>query len=64
MFDHELKAGEYESGIMSALAVLGFDTQKGGWMAATNYTPILSAIVTITRALVVHSAHKEREDEV
>jgi len=64
MFDHELKADEHESGIMSALAVLGLDTQKGGWMPATNYTPILSAMVTVVRALVVYSAYKKREDEV
>jgi len=64
MFDHELKADEHESGIMSALAVLGLDTQKGGWTAATNYTPILSAMVTVVRALVVYSAYKKREDEV
>lgn len=64
MLDHELKAGEYKSGMMSGLAVLGFNTQKGGWMPATNYTPILSAIVMTARTLVIYSAHKEQEDEV
>lgn len=56
MFDHELKAGEYESGIISALAVLGLNPEKEGWNTAKNYTPILSAVVTITRGLVVYRA--------
>ena len=64
MFDHELKASEYESGIISALAVLGLDTEKGGWMPAENFTPLLSAIVTVTRAMVVYTAHKHREGAI
>ena len=64
MFDHELSTGEFESGIISALAVLGLNTEKGGWKEAINYTPILSAIVTGTRALVIHQAWKDREDEI
>ena len=56
MFDHELKAGEYESGIISALAVLGLNPEKEGWSTAMNYTPVLSAVVTITRGLVVYKA--------
>ena len=56
MFDHELKASDFESGIISALAVLGLNNETGGWTPAINYTPILSAIVTITRALVIHQA--------
>ena len=56
MFDHELKAGEYESGIISALAVLGLSPEKEGWSTPMNYTPILSAVVTIIRGLVVYKA--------
>jgi hypothetical protein len=56
MFDHELKAGEYESGIISALAILGLNPDDGGWSTAMNYTPVLSAVVTITRGLVVYRA--------
>ena len=56
MFDHELKAGEYESGIISALAVLGLSPENEGWSTAMNYTPVLSAVVTITRGLVVYRA--------
>jgi hypothetical protein len=54
MFDHELKAGEYESGIISALAVLGLNSEREGWSIAMNYTPVLSVVVTIIRGLVVY----------
>ena len=53
MFNYELKDKTYDSAIISGLAVLGLDTQDGGWMPALNYTPILTAIVTVLRALVV-----------
>jgi hypothetical protein len=56
MLDHELKAGEHENAIISCIAVLGLETQDGGWMDAMNFTPILSAIVTIARGLVVYAA--------
>ncbi|KAK4897073.1 hypothetical protein LTR49_028043 [Elasticomyces elasticus] len=39
MFNHELRDREYDSAIMSGLAVLASDTQSGGWMPATNYPP-------------------------
>jgi hypothetical protein len=56
MLDHELKAGEHENAIISCIAVLGLETQDGGWMDAMNFTPILLAIVTIARGLVVYAA--------
>jgi hypothetical protein len=54
MFDYELKAGEYESSIISALAVLGLNLEREGWSTAINYTSVLSAVVTIIRGLVVY----------
>lgn len=63
MFDHELKEGEYESAVISALAVLGLDTNEG-WASAMNYTPKLSAIVTVTRALIVYQAWIQRQDHI
>ncbi len=54
MFDHKLKANKYESGIISGLSVIGLDTNKGGWVKAKNFTPVLSAIVIITCALVAY----------
>ncbi len=60
MFDHELKDSEFKSGIISRLAVLGIDIQTGSWKTALNYTPILSAIVTVMRALVVYRSWQMR----
>ena len=54
MFDHELKDREFESGIISAAAVLGLEVEKGGWRSALSYTPILSAMITTLRALVIY----------
>ena len=64
MFDHELKDSEFQSGIMSGLAVLGIDTQNGRWKSALSYTPILSAIVAIMRALVVYRAWQMRQHSI
>lgn len=37
MFDHELQDDEFDSGVVSAMAVLGID-DRGEWKAAVNYT--------------------------
>lgn len=34
MFEHELRDDEFESGVISELAVLGIDTQSGSWKSA------------------------------
>ena len=64
MFDYKLKDSEFRSGIMSALAVLGIDTQTGSWKSALSYTPILSAVVAIMRALVVYRAWQMRQHNI
>ncbi|KAK5109835.1 hypothetical protein LTR85_002040 [Meristemomyces frigidus] len=46
MFDHELRDSEYESGIISGLAVLALHTQGGGWMSPM-YTPVCAAMMTV-----------------
>ncbi|KAK5706932.1 hypothetical protein LTR97_001924 [Elasticomyces elasticus] len=46
MFDQELRDNEFDSGIVSALAVLGLD-ENGDWKAAFNYTQVLSAAVSL-----------------
>lgn len=56
MLDHLLPRSEFSSGLVSAVAVLGLDTASTGWTDASSFTPKLSAIITISRALVVYSA--------
>lgn len=64
MFDDELKDSDYESGIVSVLTVLGLKAERGGWRPVNHYTPILSAIVMVTGALVIYKAWHKREDAV
>ena len=55
LLDHPLAHSEYDSALISGLAVLAID-QHGGWLSAENYTPKYSAIVKLARLLVVQSA--------
>jgi hypothetical protein len=61
MFDHTLQDREFESGIISAAAILGLEVEKEGWKSALTYTPALSAIITTMRALVVYQGYRERQ---
>jgi hypothetical protein len=54
MFDHKMKDHEYDSAIVSGLAVIGIRHTGEGYAAAIDYTPKLSAIVTVLRGLVVY----------
>lgn len=64
MFDQELKDSEFKSGVMSGLAVLGIDMETGSWKSALSYTLILSAVVAVARALVVHRAWQTRQQSI
>ena len=64
MFDHELKDREFESGVISAAAVLGLEVEREGWRSALSYTPVLSAIITVMRALVVYKAYNHRQQSI
>lgn len=64
MFDHELGDSEYDSAIISGIAVLGLDTDNKGWAPAESFTLRLSAIVTITRAMVVYTAYSHRQKTI
>ncbi|KAG6990658.1 hypothetical protein FocnCong_v019731 [Fusarium oxysporum f. sp. conglutinans] len=51
--DHPFKNGDhYESIVIGALAIMGFDREGGGWVPAINYTPIYSAVIKVARYLV------------
>ncbi|KAL8300987.1 hypothetical protein RB593_003818 [Gaeumannomyces tritici] len=63
LFDHDIQDNEFQNALYSGLAVLGI--QPGhGWRSALVFTPRLSAVVTVTRMLVLYRAHRDREDEV
>ena len=64
MLDHKLVDQEFQSGLISGLAVQGLDTEDCGWQDALNYTPKLAAIVTVSKALVVYIAWKNKQDDI
>jgi hypothetical protein len=63
LLDHHLKDDEYKSAFVSATAVMGVDGDRR-WKDPLAYTPIISAIVTIARMLVLYTAVKTRQDRV
>ena len=60
MFAYELKALEFDSGIISALAIQGIDPYTLAWANAMSYTPKLLAVVTTIRWLVIYRAWLKR----
>ena len=64
MLDYDIGDSEHTNGIISALVVLAIDERNKGWKLATLYTPILSAIITISRLMVVYKAYDNRNARV
>ena len=53
LLNHELGDDEYESVIISGLAVLGF-RDDGGWLNAEDYTTKYLGIIKFAQMLVVY----------
>jgi hypothetical protein len=51
LLNHRITRKEYDSPLVCALAVLG--VKEEGWKGAEQYPPILSAVIKITRFMVV-----------
>ena len=43
LLDHQVHSGHYRNAVVSALAVLGIDTDYSTWLPAENYTPLCSS---------------------
>ncbi|KAI4192651.1 MAG: hypothetical protein LQ350_008599 [Teloschistes chrysophthalmus] len=54
LLDEQVKQHEYHSAMVCALAVLG--VKKDGWLGADRYPSILSAMIKISRFMVVQDA--------
>lgn len=52
LLNHNLASSEYESGLISGMAVLGVSAD-GAWLDPLIYTPKQSAVVAISRMLVL-----------
>jgi len=63
LLDHQLRDDEYASVLISGMAVLGIDYQRG-WMNPLGYTPKIAAIVNVARMLVLYQATKMRREEI
>jgi hypothetical protein len=63
LLDHNLGDNEYQSALISAMAVLGVSAETG-WLSSLMYTPKQSAIVTVARMLVVYQASCERRRQI
>jgi hypothetical protein len=53
LLNHELGDDEYESVIISGLAVLGFQDDRG-WLNAEDYTTKYSGFIKIAQMLVIY----------
>jgi hypothetical protein len=61
--DHKLGDHQYQSAIISGLAVLGL--QEGGrWANTEDYTPKLSAVIKLARLMVVRKAYELRQQAI
>jgi hypothetical protein len=60
LLNHELSDDEYESVIISGLAVLGFWDDRG-WLNAEDYTIKYSGFIKIARMLVIYRSYMEWE---
>jgi superfamily II DNA helicase RecQ len=61
LLDHPLQDNEYESAMISGLAVLGMRDDEG-WLDAEDYTPKYSAAIKLARLMVVQEAYEKKEE--
>jgi len=60
LLDQNIGDNQYESALVSGLAVLGADEGRG-WTDPLIYTPTLAAVVTVSRMMVLYKANRHRE---
>lgn len=63
LLDHNLVDNEYQSAIISGLAVLSVREDKG-WENPEDYTPKLSAVIKLARLMVIQMAYRARQDTI
>jgi hypothetical protein len=70
LFNHVLDSDEYESTILSSLAVIGIrasdtrgDIQDTQWVSAEDHLVHYSAIIKVVRLLIVHQSTLQKEDQ-
>ncbi|PNP44458.1 hypothetical protein TGAMA5MH_03804 [Trichoderma gamsii] len=63
MLDHSLGDHQYDSVLISTLAVMGV-RDDGGWHSALDYTPVLSAVIKVARIVVLYDVYTDRQAEI
>ena len=63
LLDHPLQDNEYESAIISGLAVLMIKGEKG-WHDAEDFTPKYSAVIKLARLMVIQEAYQQRQEQI
>ncbi len=63
VLDHDIGDSEYSNAMVGSLAVLGIET-GGGWKSPLIYTPMLSAVVTTSKMIVLYKAYLTRDEQV
>jgi superfamily II DNA helicase RecQ len=63
LLDDETKDDAYKNALISGLGVWGMD-ERGGWKSALQYTTDLSAIVTVSKMLVLYRANRTRTGRI
>jgi len=61
LLDHDLKYSEYESVVISILAIIGMREDEG-WLGAEDYTLKYSAFIKLARMFVVQVSYLEQQD--
>ncbi|WDK09358.1 hypothetical protein CGRA01v4_00636 [Colletotrichum graminicola] len=63
ILDHPIRRGDYQNILVSALAVMGI-SEDGGWVKVNDYTTDYSAVVKVSRMLVIYQSAVERKGAV
>ncbi|OBT79272.1 hypothetical protein VF21_01964 [Pseudogymnoascus sp. 05NY08] len=63
LLDHPLQDSEYQSPIISSLAVLMIKGDKG-WHDAEDFTTKYSAVIKLAQLMVVQEAYKQRQEQI
>ena len=63
LLDHPLQDNEYQSAIISGLAVLMMKGDKG-WHDAEDFTTKYSAVIKLARLMVVQEAYEQRQEQI
>ena len=64
LLGQEMDNNDYISPLISGLALLGIDSNSDSWLSPILYTGKLSAIITVSRFLVVYKAYITRIYEI